>query len=326
MSLSSAIANDKLTDLRNKRKLAIQALDFDAAEEYDRQIKAQNDQILADRINKIETEILRDLQDQLTKLGTLKFDISEYQSKQEAQLSAAYQDLFDKTQVQHEKELRNIDKSHGISLLREAEREVPEQTALLEQAKAAAIAGRYDEARTLREEARNVGEAELEARKQRIDEEFNQSRLMLAAKQQEAIEKITQKYDDEIGELSSDVQLRQMEIQQRFDSGVGLIRQRAEIRCNALIAEDEAKEDALFNVNQKMNELLRYSQQSGSGSVSQKAGQAQTPPRGSGASSSASLKRSGRLAARSSQRSSYSSVSSSGRVSRSAGSRTGNRN
>jgi hypothetical protein len=39
MSISSAIANDRPADLRNKKTLAIQALDFDGAEEFDRQIK-----------------------------------------------------------------------------------------------------------------------------------------------------------------------------------------------------------------------------------------------------------------------------------------------
>jgi hypothetical protein len=36
MSIASGIANDKLVDLRHKKKLAIQALDFDGVEEYDR--------------------------------------------------------------------------------------------------------------------------------------------------------------------------------------------------------------------------------------------------------------------------------------------------
>jgi hypothetical protein len=327
MSIASAIANDKLAELRKKKTIAIQALNFDAAEEFDRQIKETNDQIVTDRIAKIETEILRDLHDQLDKLSLFHTDIDEYKHKQETQLNATYQELFDKAQVQHEKELRNIDRSHAISLLREAEREVPEQTDLLERAKAAAVAGNYTDARSLREEARNVGEAELEARKQRIDQEFGQSRSLLAAKQQEAIEKITEKYDEEIGDLASDVQLRTMEAQQRFEAAVALIRQRAEIRCNALIAEDEVKEDALFNVNQKINEVLRNSQQSGS-KPPRRPETVQSPARGSTSTSSISSKRSGRKVASSLSRimagSSYSSTTSSGRVSRNAVSRSGN--
>ncbi|OHT11508.1 hypothetical protein TRFO_19053 [Tritrichomonas foetus] len=261
MSISSSIANDKLTELRNKKKLAIQALDFDAAEEYDRQIREQNEQIIADRIAKINSEIIKDLNEHITKYENIRNDINEFNMKQESQLNATYQELIDKTVLQHEKELKNIDKSHSIALLREAEREVPDQIDLLEQAKAAAVAGRYEDARNLRDRARLTGENELEERKQKIDKEFAESRSMLAAKQQDAIEHITQKYDEEISNLNAEVQLRRLETEQRFESGVQLIRQRAEVRCNSLVADDEVKEDAIFELNQRINDLLRDSQQ-----------------------------------------------------------------
>jgi hypothetical protein len=115
----------------------------------------------------------------------------------EGRLRTTYQDLPDKTQVQHEQQLRNSDKSHRTTLIREAEREVPEQVELLEQAKAAAVVGQYSEARRPQESARFAGESELEARKQHIDQEFSESRSILAAQQQYAIAKITQKWEDE---------------------------------------------------------------------------------------------------------------------------------
>ena len=256
MSISSAIANDKLTELRNKKKQAIQALDFDAAEEYDRQIHEANEQIIADRIAKINSEILKDLNDHINKYSNIRREIEDYNNKQESQLNLTYQELLDKAQVQHEKELRNIDKSHGVALLREAEREVPDQLTLLEQAKAAASAGRYEEARNLRDKARNAGENELEERKQKVDMEFEESRAMLATKQQDAIAAISQKYEEEIQNLNAEVQLRKLEMNQRFESGVNIIRQRAEVRCNSLVADDEIKEDALFELNQRINDML----------------------------------------------------------------------
>lgn len=261
MSISSLIANDKLTELRNKKKLAIQALDFDAAQKYDEQIQEQNEQIISERIEKIKSEISKDLREHIQKYRKIRNEINEYNQKTESQLNATYQDLIDKTQIQHGKELRSIDKSHGIALLREAEREVPDQIELLEKAKAAAVAGRYDDARDLRDQARAAGENELEERKKKIDKEFEHSRSMLAAKQQEAIEHITQKYDDEISNLTGEIQMRIKETEQRFESGVDLIRQRAEIRCNSLVADDEVKEEAIFNIKQMIDEIIRDSQQ-----------------------------------------------------------------
>jgi hypothetical protein len=165
--------------------------------------------------------------------------------------------LYDKAQIQHEKELRNIDQSHGITLLRETEREVPEQIELLERAKAAAIVGQFSEARRLREEARQVAESELEARKQRVDREFSESRSILATRQQNAIEAITKKWEDEVNDLNAEVRARKAETQQRFESGVEIIRERGRVRCNALLADEDIVGDALFSLNRKISEAVR---------------------------------------------------------------------
>ena len=90
---------------------------------------------------------MKDLHDHIIKYHRINCDIDEFDAKQKSTLNETYQDLFDKAQLQHEKELRNIDKSHGVALLREAAREVPEQLELLEEAKSAAVAGRYQEAK-----------------------------------------------------------------------------------------------------------------------------------------------------------------------------------
>ena len=256
MSIASAIANEKIEELRNKRKQAIQALDFDAAEEYDNQIREAQEQVVADRITKIYEEILKELYEHIIKYDRISKDIEESTAKTESELNQRYQEYFDQAQIQLEKELRNIDKSHEVALLREAEREVPEQIDLLERAKAAAVAGNYKEAKSLRDQARETGEQELEARKMKIDEEFAQSRSQLSERQQQAIAKITDKYEAENAELNAEVQMRKLEMHQRFDTGFGLIRERAEMRCKALVADDEVKEDALFTLNRKIDEML----------------------------------------------------------------------
>ena len=256
MSIASAIANEKIEELRNKRKQAIQALDFDAAEEYDIQIKEAQEQVIADRMTKIYEEILKELYDHILKYDKISKDIDLSTAKTESELNQRYQEFFDQAQNQLDKELQNIDKSHEEALLREAEREVPEQIDLLERAKAAAVAGNYKEAKSLRDKAREIGEQELEARKMRIDEEFAQSRSQLSEKQQRAIQKIQDKYEEENAALNAEVQMRKLETQQRFDTGVGLIRERAEMRCKALVADDEVKEDALFTLNRKIDEML----------------------------------------------------------------------
>jgi hypothetical protein len=255
--MSTSLSHDLFADLQTKKKLAIQALDFDAAEDLDRQIAEHAEKLTADRIRLIFHETLKDVESHIHKYSSIRSAVSAFQSNHESLLRATYQDLLDKAHLQHEKELRNIDSSHGISLIREAEREVSEQIELLEKAKTAAVIGQYSEARRLREEARKVGESEMEARKRRIDQEFSEFRTILAIKHQDAISKITQKWELEMNDLNAEVRARTAETQQRFQGGIEMIRERAAIQFNAVVADEDLKGDELFDLNRKIDEVLR---------------------------------------------------------------------
>jgi hypothetical protein len=80
---------------------------------------------------------------------------------------------------------------------------------------------------------------------------------MLADRQQEEISRITQGYEEEKRDLDNAVQARRAEMQQRFDGDLERIRERAAVRCNALVADDDVKDEALFTLNQKISEMLR---------------------------------------------------------------------
>lgn len=256
MSIASAIANDKLTSLRLRKKQAIQALDFDLAEELDKEIDDQNNLIISDQISKITDDILKaTTQHYYRYIGTRR-EISDFQSAQEFQINNMFQGIYDKTQLLHDKEQKSIDKSHATALHREAEREVPEQIDLLEAAKLAAMERNYTEAKKLRSQAREVAEKELTNRKERIDEEFAQSRSLLTSRQQEAMDQINAKYDEEMNALSTEISIRQNEATERYNSGLEMIRERARIKCDALLADDVTKEDAIFALNRKISDLL----------------------------------------------------------------------
>jgi hypothetical protein len=185
LSISSAIASDRLARLRNQKKIAIQGLDFDAAEDFDRQLNTQNEQIAADRIS---NDILKEVQDRIATYNGIRSNITDGQANEESRLNTTYRDLFDKARTRHEKELRDVDKSHGIAVLGESGRETPAQLSLLEQAKAAAMSGQFDDARQLREEA---CEDDVEARRRRTDQKFCQSPSMRADTQEETIAQFT---------------------------------------------------------------------------------------------------------------------------------------
>lgn len=256
MSVASSVANDKLTDLRMKKKQAIQALDFDAAEEIDKQIEETNKFILTDRIEKIHQEIINDVNKNYMNYMQAKNDIEVFQKKQEYLLKAKYEQEVDASQRQFENENKSIDKAHATALLREAESEVPEQIEKLEEAKNMASQGNYAEAKRLMAEARTIGESTLAARKERVDNEFEQSRSIHATKQQEEMERIEAKFDEQMEILNNDIATRQEETEQRYQSGLELIRERARIKCMTLLTDDQTKEDLIYQLNVKINDTV----------------------------------------------------------------------
>ena len=256
MSVASSVANDRLTDLRMKKKQAIQALNFDLAEEYDRQIAETNQVILNDRISKIGDDIIKELNEHYAKNEVVKREIDAFQKKQETSIRANYQTQFERADQQNAKEQRSIEKAHATALLREAETEVPEQMDKLEQAKELAQKGDYQGAKKLMAEARAIGEQTLQERKQKVDNEFKQSMSILATKHQEEMDQLEAQYDQEMEQLSQDINIRKEDAETRYQNGIELIRERAKIRCNALLADDQTKEDAYFNLNQRINDTL----------------------------------------------------------------------
>ena len=256
MSISSAIASDKLSDLRLKKKIAIQSLDFDMAEQLDQEIENQNQEISNIRINKIKQEIMKEINELISKYLKNKKDINEFKFQNENLISSKFQELYDKTIIQHEKELKSLEKSHYISLIREAEREVPDQFDLLEKAKFSANEGKYQEAKKMREEARIIGENELHSRKEKVDEEFASSKLNLATRQQLSLDDIAQKYNEEINLLNLDFNTKLDEIENRFQNGINLIKEKGKIRSESLIEGQTAQENSIFEINQLIQDMV----------------------------------------------------------------------
>ena len=256
MSVSSSIANSILSNLRQRKKAAIQSLDFDTAKELDKEIQNQHELIITDKISKISVEIMKEVIEHVNKYKDIRAEIQTFQKKQEAHIASTYQSIFEKTQLQHDKEMKYITRAHESALMREAEREVTEQMDLLEKSKAAAVTGDYEEAKRLQKEAREVGERELLGRQQKVDSEFSQSKSNLAVKQQEAMDKIGSKYDEEMNALATEINVKRCDTEQQYNNGLDLIRERARVRCFALLADDQTKEEALYKINQSISDLV----------------------------------------------------------------------
>jgi len=270
MSISTSIANDKLSDLRLKKKIAIQTLDFDAAEEFDMEILAQNEQITNNLVNKIKSEIIKETEVSIAKFDKIKREIEEFRIRSQNQLTNSYHESIDKVVLQNEKEIKNLEKSHCNSLLREAERPVTQQIEILERAKKLATEGHYQEAKQLREDARNVGENELQMRKEKVDSEFAQSRVLLTAKQQESLDQIAILYENETEKLNMEIQTRTIESEARFQKRIELIKEKARVRCDTLVQDETIKEKSIFEITQSINDILLLAQAESPGSKSRR--------------------------------------------------------
>ncbi|KAH0794371.1 hypothetical protein GPJ56_001664 [Histomonas meleagridis] len=257
MAISSSEVNERIEELRLHKKAAIQALDFDAAEEYDRQIQLQFQQIRNNEIEKIFKEITKELATVIARYLKLENDVVVYKDKKEISINKTYQELLRKTKIKQEKELKDLEKSHMAGMLREAEREVPEQIDLLEKSKEAATEGDYELARSLLTKSREVGEEELVSRQKKIHKEFKESQPLLISRHQKDIEQISKGYEDEMEALQTEFEDRHSLIIERFQSDISLLRQRAEARMDTIEAGIETKEDALFELNQLISDRVR---------------------------------------------------------------------
>jgi hypothetical protein len=252
----TSVTNEMLTELHRQKQEAIDALDFESAADLYQEIQNQLARRADEQVAQIRAEARRDLKRaQELHRATLE-DLAEDRRRQEARLYSKFQVLFEETQDDHIHQLMDLEKERGLTLLEESEREIPEQLALLERAKREAIDSRFQVAIDLRTQARIVGEAELEARRQAVEDRFAGEKVALLARQRAELDQITQLHEEEINQIREDGAQNDLQETNRFNEQVDLVRQKGEVKIQSVTAPEEVKGTAIEYLGTALTESM----------------------------------------------------------------------
>ena len=251
------ITNDVLSDLHQKKQKAIDALDFETAEYYYHEIQNQISQRAQSQIEEIHHETIRDLQRIQCSHKKILEDLAEEKRKADVRLYTKYQVLFQETQDDHIKQLMDLERDRGITLLEESEREIPEQIELLNQAKKEAFLSRFEKAKQLRQEARDFGEAELERRRKEVEEHYKDLKDQMLVRHKKEMDEITELHEDEIKQLIRKSDSQNKEAKLKLRENVDLLKDRATVRIQAVTSNDLTKKTGIQTLMEEIDNSMK---------------------------------------------------------------------
>jgi hypothetical protein len=251
------VTEDVLSDLHTRKQRAIDALDFEGA----RSLYTEIQNTIADRarlqIADISSTACQKLTDLQQSYRLRQHDLAEEKRCIDTRLYSQFQVLFEETRADHINQLINLEKERGLVLLEESEREIPAQIALLERAKQDAFDAHFEDAISHRQEARNIGQAELELRRRNVEEKYQQAKKELLFEQNAELDQITTMHEREVIRLKQEADDRDSRARSDFMLGVAQIRNEAEVQVRALKTVDVMKAEALARVKAKIDEMMK---------------------------------------------------------------------
>lgn len=255
--MSEIITNDDLSELHQKKQNAIDALDFETAEYYYNEIQNQISKRAQSQIEEIHHETIRELQRIQRNHKQLLEDLAEEKRKSDVRLYTKYQVLFQETQDDHIKQLMDLEKDRGITLLEESEREIPEQIELLNQAKKEAFLSRFEKAKQLRQEARDFGEAELERRRKEVEEHFQGMKDTMLVRHKKEMNEITELHETESKQLKEKADSQLSEAKLKLKENVDLLKDRATVKIQAVTSNDLTKKAGIQTLMEEIDNSMK---------------------------------------------------------------------
>jgi hypothetical protein len=247
---------DLLSDLHYQKQEAIDALDFEKAHSLYDEIQNQIANQARRSISNIRRFSCRALKKAQSDFRQLLEQLAERKRTLDARLYSQFDVIFEQTRADHINQIIDLEKERGLTLLSESEREVEEQIALLERGKQAAIDSHFDLAIDLRQQARDVGQAELNRRRQSVEDYFAQAKAELLAQQQSELDEIAAMHQTRLDRERKDAQDREAKATDDFRIAVTQIRNETKVQIRALRAEDDLKDDAVTEALAELGDLM----------------------------------------------------------------------
>lgn len=254
--MSEAVTNDLISDLHTKKQMAIESLDFEVAEELHAEIQNQIQRRALSQIEQIQYESMKNLEKIQRNHTQALLDLAEQKRRLDARLYTKFQVIFEETQEDHIQQLMDLEKERGLTLLDESEKPVEEQILLLEQAKNEAVLTHFDVAKNLRQRAREVGEAELEARRQKVETDYIEKKEQMLEQHKLDLEQITKLHEEEITKMKKECEENDKKEELVFSNAVKNIIHEAGVRFQACTTNNETKEKAINELQSKMDESM----------------------------------------------------------------------
>jgi hypothetical protein len=236
-----AVLADILSDLHSRKQAAIDSLDFETAQSLFGEIHARISEATLASIASIRASAASELSREQIAYRNQIESLAEERRSDDARLFSQSQVLFEQTRNDHINQLIELERERGITLLSEAEREIPEQILMLERAKQEAIDANFETAIALRQQARDIGQAELERRRAEVESDFEGRRNELLARQKRELDEISERHELELRRIRASDAQRVAAADDEFRWRMACLVRESEVQILSLRGENELK-------------------------------------------------------------------------------------
>lgn len=243
--MDEVITDDTLSDLHQKKQSAINALDFETAKYYYNEIQVQISKRAKSQIDDIRHETIHQLHKIQSDHKIVLENLVEEKRKADARLYTKFQVLFQETQDDQIKQLMNLEKDRGLTLLEESEREIPEQIELLNQAKDEAFLSHFEKAIELRQRSREIGTIELERRRKEVEAYYEDLKQKMLIRHKSELDQISELHEKELIQLKERADMQNEDAKRQLNETIDLLKDHAIVRIQALTSTDFEKKTAI---------------------------------------------------------------------------------
>lgn len=207
-------------ELRKRKKIAIQNLDYQTARNIDQEIERMNmEEGQQAKVQKVE-----EYKDALISLfGTYNERIDELNRERDENIKSIrvrINDVFNELRKQQTQELVELEKEHASHRLHELYRPVPDYDTLISQSRKAASLGNYDLAETYRNEANAIQERDMKVRMQRVDDRFSTKSQNAMKEYRTTIQALVNKLQTEIKTVHETSNFSMQSLFEKRDAGI----------------------------------------------------------------------------------------------------------
>ena len=256
MNNFAAVTHTHINDLRIKKQAAIDVLDFETAETIENQIQEELNNFAKVQISDVLLQAKQEA-DRLEKQFDQRLQDEAEISRQNTQkIFTKYQVIVEDLEQQHVDQLMENENERAYTLIQESEQDIEEQLQLLEEAKKEASLSNFAKAKELRQQARDVAEAELERRRKETEEKYQKIKEETIQKQKEELNDLAKQHEEEVNQEKISQEAVFRKTQEDIVSSFRIIAKTAIARFRAVSSNAENIEKATKEITEHTEKIV----------------------------------------------------------------------